>query len=220
MASTERPILFNSAMVQALLNGKTQTRRIMKVQPSSHWAPYAFGEVHRKVNGEPAPNRILGTGFTNRDGDEAYVSPYGKVGDRLWVRETWGTLFPEDVLKREKQYVHYRATDPAFFERIKCKPSIHMPRWASRITLEITEVRVQRIQDISEADAEAEGCSRGFRTVIPVNGKPQGVSKPYSIPLSYRGGFANLWESCYPGSWDRNDWVFAYTFKRISPEAR
>lgn len=163
-----------------------------------------------------------------------------------WNEEIDGN--PRDFLDRDARYGHaahlYYAADgegknPGVFypltaitgkkvlrrPEITWQPSTRMPRWASRLTLEVTDVRVQRLQDITEEDAQAEGASpREFRTVIPVNGKPIGATRPYTIPPSYRGSFANLWDriSGERGfGWDSNPWVAALTFtvKKINVDA-
>lgn len=157
----ERPILFSGEMVRAILDGrKTQTRRAMKPQPkqinSSYWGwarKSVFLHRHR-----------LGSGFP----EWIQRCPYGKPGDRLYVRETWGISHHGGATIKgtpHDPYVLYRATNSEptgdelenQWEPFKWRPSIHMPRWASRILLEITDVRVERLQDISEEDARAEG---------------------------------------------------------------
>nr|WP_319802623.1 hypothetical protein [Marinobacter sp. EN3] len=154
------------------------------------------------------------------ESDKRYFScPYGRPGDRLWVRETFqGPLvsydraqeFYEDRLKFESpEYCEYRADggpDPVFVdaddeERHGWKPSIHMPRWASRINLEITGVRVERLQDISEQDAKAEGV------------------EPAQCCDAHYHGFSKLWQSINgPDSWDANPWVWVVEFKRVEQE--
>jgi hypothetical protein len=187
----ERPILFGAPMVRAILDGsKTQTRRVVKrhgdmeFDPQDphygpYWLPYAAGDA---------------------EGEQAKVRcPYGKPGDRLWVRETWayeqgGTGCPDDT------GILYRATDPGWDDEetgLRWRPSIYMPRRASRILLEITDIRVQRLQEISEGDARAEGC------------------EPFAYP---RDRFHGFWDTIHgPGSWAANPLVWAITFRRIQP---
>jgi hypothetical protein len=164
----ERPILFSGPMVRAILEGrKTQTRRIVKPQPLC----IASGEWI--MNGS--------------------ACKYGKPGDRLWVRETWWA--PRDDVRGEykREYIKYAATLDGMGQPT-WKPSIHMPRWASRINLEVVSVRVERLQNISEEDARAEG-----------------IWQP-NWPLSWR----QLWESINgAGSWEANPWVWVVEFKRI-----
>lgn len=195
----ERPILFNAPMVRAILDGrKTQTRRIVK---ASHWRQFADCDDYGKTIG-------------NWQVDLS-CCPYGQPGDRLWVRETCRQVYP---ITPYSNGIVYRADAPRalgmdeYSSRHKWPPSIHMPRWASRITLEITDVRVQRVQDISEADAIAEGVSRhgdgyGWHTEDGRHYFPTpGMS------------FASLWGSTYgPDAWDRNDWVWVVGFKRVTP---
>jgi len=140
----ERPILFSAAMVNAILSGrKTQTRRVVK-------------PMSRKAGGEYT-GWVLPEYRTD--------CPYGQPGDRLWVRETFGSMI-RNVGGTPHEKLAYRADDPnavmcysseGMEVPIKWKPSIHMPRWASRITLEIVSVRVERLNEISEQDAIAEG---------------------------------------------------------------
>jgi hypothetical protein len=176
-------------MVRAILAGtKTQTRRAMKPQTTS--GPHDIATV-----------------ISTPDSLAAFVRqrcPYGKPGERLWLRETF-QRFTDDG------ETLYRA-DPKSLEAMNqlkrdgCleafwRPSIHMPRWASRITLEITGVRVERLQDISEADAIAEGVD-----ALPME------TRQSTAGLDYRA----LWESINgPGSWDANPWVWCIEFKRV-----
>ena len=179
----ERPILFSAPMVRALLAGtKTQTRRTCN-HPGLKDLSYI-------VN--------CGDGWWgDEEGDFQARCPYGQPGDRLWVRET----FCDDWLA-DAGGVAYRADggmDAEMFDAgCTWRPSIHMPRSLSRITLEVTGVRVERLQDISEADAIAEG------TPFPFGG--------------WVGGYQKLWESINgPGSWDLNPWVWVVEFKRVTP---
>jgi hypothetical protein len=176
----ERGILFSAPMVRALLAGsKTQTRRICKV---------------RDVNGAP---------LTSYMGDAlaALIRQhclYGQPGDRLWVRETW----QRDPLNDGKFL--YRATQRCETVFDKWIPSIHMFRYASRITLEVTGVRVERLRDISETDAKAEGTT------------PSIVGDDLEH-LKYRAGYQTLWESINgAGSWAANPWVWVVEFKKVT----
>lgn len=211
----ERPILFNAAMVRAVLEGrKTQTRRVVK--PSPEWTEpgtaWKFSEDGHSGLGWYAYNDDY-----PEEGALFYRCPYGQPGDRIWVRETFQPLFADGVenhwetdWKTGKGYkISYPATD-GIQEFINlddglsdaCKPSIHMPRWASRILLEITDIRVERLNDIREKDAWAEGCT-GFDD--DVSGGKSGYRE-----------FAELWQSINgPGSWDKNPWVWVIEFKRV-----
>ena len=181
----ERPILFSAPMVRALLAGtKTQTRRIIKPQ-------------HLAFFNQDAAAMLS-------DWNERPL-PYGQPGDRLWVRETFGHFECNQHFKPGCN-VYYRA-DGNCLELEPWRPSIHMPRWASRITLEITSVRVERLQDISEADAQAEGAPFELgeleRLILGAKAK-------------YRSGFCRLWQSINgPGSWDANPWVWVVEFQRV-----
>lgn len=181
----ERPILFSAPMVRAILAGtKTQTRRVIKPHPQ-------MVTDHRMApwEGDPAVLMELLASTGRR-------CPYGQPGDRLWVREAWADC---------DKLVRYYADEDVHPLRRK-RPSIHMPRWASRITLEVTGVRVERLQDISEADALAEG----------VNVHPDHHGKPRTSIYSPVQAYRDLWESINgPGSWDANPWVWVVAFERI-----
>lgn len=193
----ERPILFAGPMVRAILaRTKTQTRRLMRPQPSRVITLPVVGRYFQKP------------------------CPYGVPGDRLWVREThlldppidgtWpsvGDTFAsvDDIPDRYRtpEHVIYRASCEWSGEqqaRWRWRPSIQMPRWASRLTLEVTDVRVQRLQDISEDDADAEG-------VHPCEGA-----------LTARLALAMLWDSINQkrAPWASNPWVWAVTFRRLA----
>ena len=179
----ERPILFSGQMVRAILDGrKKQTRRVVK---NPEYMGCLTGDCPHDTRSECiAEITVFG----------ATKCPYGIEMDRLWVRETFAAPWG-------RSGVFYRADDKKEYDG-NWRPSIFMPRWASRITLEITEVRVERLQDISEEDAESEG------TKYPAGG-------PTSC---YRMGYSWLWESINgKGSWDENPWVWCITFKRIKP---
>ncbi|TWI69016.1 hypothetical protein IP91_00081 [Pseudoduganella lurida] len=192
---TERGILFSAPMVRALLDGtKTQTRRVVKPHPRDDafvlldhgdgWWPY------RSEDGESA----------NVDNMEyPFACPYGQPGDRLWVRETWGFNPDHPGIIA---HVCYRADPGHEHDGITWKPSIHMPRAASRILLEIVSVRVERLQDTSRGDAMDEGC--------PFPNMAQGADP--------RQWYAELWENINgAGSWAANPWVWALEFRRIQP---
>lgn len=185
----DRPIHFSAPMVRALLDGrKTQTRRVLKPQPPTGLMPECFA-----IAGEAQP---IGARWSR--------------GDRLWVRENWQALSHGDYLPTKSQPcdLRYAATEPlacltSEVRGYPWRPSIHMPRWASRLTLTVTDVRVQRLQDISEADARAEGVS-----TIP---EPNDLKWEHYSPHGV--AFVALWNSIHgPGAWDANQWVAAYTF--------
>lgn len=202
----ERPILFSGAMVRALLDGsKTQTRRVVKMPPSwdcfvcadwgDGWWPY------RSDDGESP----------TYDNNEIRLNcPYGQPGDRLWVRESWKAhttfdhLRPRDI---PESHIWYLADD-GYKAESRTRASMHMPRWASRILLEVVSVRVERLQDISEEDADAEGVKEWARGACAA-GNPLG--------LTNAGYFSKLWEQTYgPNSWDANPWVWVIEFKRVA----
>lgn len=206
----ERPILMIGPNIQPILEGrKTQTRRIIRNQPiPNHRGKFKF------------------TQFSDDEGIESYWAneplwwtrcPYGQPGDRLWVRETWfhqegGPIYDAagGVMDSFDDEIIYRADKPNR-KTVKWKPSIFMPRWASRILLEITEIRIERLQDISEADAKAEGAS-------PAAEEPfRDACGELVVPAGrYRNGYRDLWESINgPGSWSLNPFVWVIIFKRI-----
>ncbi|EKN3396452.1 hypothetical protein ABHY64_001492 [Yersinia enterocolitica] len=234
----EKPILFNAEMVQAILSGrKTQTRRIMKVQPSEHFHPqtihgamdftahwYTPGVIDKDGYLQPARKDVFGVA----DEDEGYTCPLGAVGDQLWVRENfyqhgvWNQPYfgecsdPEDAYFSGDKRVLYAAdggsvkhggTRDDFW---RSRPSIHMPRWASRINLLITGVRVERLRDISQEDAQAEGMElTGWR---PTYSDPDSGGE-YETPYD---NFAELWISIYgEESWQANPWVWVIEFERM-----
>lgn len=205
-AIKERPILFSAAMVRAILEGrKTQTRRIMKAQPMEDWRPYSYGELHKMEDDGPNPDKVIGWGPVNDDGLEGYKFPYGQPGDRLWVRETFSL---DESCKGTIPY--YRATDHESCGQ-PWKPAIHMPRWASRIMLEITNVEAQRLQSITQNEAEAEGM------VPPLH--PDGARKnveKLKPGESCRGQYADLFDSINGnGTWQNNPWVWVISFKKL-----
>lgn len=227
----QRGILFNAEMVRATLrevDPKTQTRRIVKLP--------AYAADATKVTWGCIGGKGFGFIFGGRSldlyNDTLIQCPYGVAGDRLWVRETWQELFDpqekrsncfEQTVPVTGHHVLYRATMRKPRQAMwNWRPSIHMPRWASRITLKITKVRVERVQEISEDDAEAEGIGAGF---VMNGGWPdyQNIDKHGHCALtqdSARMSFATLWDSINgKGLWDANPWVWVIEFERcqVSP---
>lgn len=205
---TERGMIFNAEMVRAVLDGrKTQTRRIVNGVPSSHdFHGWVLSSTSAKDEGKACwaigKSPLLNKPIRAR-------CPFGEVGDRLWVRETFrvhsrATDVATLVYKASEQQSWTQQTCRVPIEKCnkpavvdKWTPSIHMPRWASRITLEITGVRVERLQDISAEDAAAEGLT--------------GRAKMHD--------FGVLWSSIYGDeSWQANPWVWVIEFKRVEVE--
>lgn len=201
----ERPILFNDEMVRVILEGrKTQTRRAIKPQPyldannNACWNGHNFGQ---SADGVPHIQQ-LSSQLPSTKTKRVYC-PFGQVGDRLWVRECFGLLGD-----KEKHVLHYRATHWRDGKNMGWTPSIHMPRWASRITLEITNVRVERLQDISEADAEAEGWLK----------RPEVSNDQQVHHDAGHDWFSDLWVSINGlESWAANPWVWVIEFKAVQP---
>ena len=216
----ERPIIFSGPMVRALLDGsKTQTRRVMKPQ-------LVYGTVAGLFNSWYLPSG-QGGGTLYPNGKEKILGtcPYGQPGDRLWVRESFCKIIGQSggwiETDYQATYTHgFRLGDSLGLKK-RWTPSIHMPRAASRITLEITSVRVERLQDISEADAMAEGIvecpisadDEGPRRIGYMVGPDDGKSGLSVTPIQ---AYRDLWESINgPDSWTTNPWVWVVEFKRL-----
>jgi hypothetical protein len=216
----DRPILFQAAMVRALLAGtKTQTRRVVvnrnaryselvMVDDGTGWWPYATDDCESQIC---------------YDGNERpMASPYGVPGDRLWVREAWriaGDSDGDTLDMFDRDDVQYRADDDqSYIDRYR--PSIHLPRRFSRITLEVTGVRVERLHDISDADAIAEGVAE-LPLQVGMPGPWWTADASAGVALHGRTpkrAYAKLWESINgPGSWDANPWLWVINFKRLAP---
>ncbi|MGI3146332.1 hypothetical protein [Pseudomonas aeruginosa] len=192
----ERPILFNDQMVRAILEGrKTVTRRVVTPQP----------DFLGSMVDPNTPFKTLDAGLHAR-----ITCPYGEPGDRLWVREAWAAdaqvdaIAPRDLSQGEPIWYpadfSVRQTGCSMISKGRGRPSIHMPRWASRILLEITAVRVERLHDLSDPDVLAEGCSHS---------EMQSGNSLVSV-------FARLWQST-GGDWAANPWVWVVEFKRVTP---
>ncbi|MDU5517825.1 MAG: hypothetical protein E6078_05755 [Klebsiella pneumoniae] len=211
----ERGMIFNGEMVRAILDGrKTQTRRPIK------WKQTRFTEIGEREDGSKWP--------WSEDAEHAcdfwHPCPFGAVGDRIWVRETWQAIhdycdenghvderrYARSIPRHRGNYWH-----PVYEEawgnesredrEFPWRPSIHMPRWASRILLEITDVRVERLNTISEEDAQREGVHTEVwdQTVVAMN-------------QLYRSSFRSLWDSIYgEESWKANGWVWVIEFRRV-----
>lgn len=214
----ERPILFSGSMVRALLAGtKTQTRRVVKPQFAADAIPVEMPAT------DPAGGWVVpghsGVWWCDAaaNPDDVRRCPYGQPGDRLWVRETFAprTLGAWSVLDQHMKPLYRADADRPEWKRI-WRPSIHMPRWASRITLEITGVRVGRLQDISEADARSEGCTQNHNGYFWGGPHQTGGMKQMATALQ---AYQDLWESINgPGSWDANPWVWVLEFRRLNAE--
>ncbi len=215
----EKPILFSTEMVQAILEGrKTQTRRVIKPQPewkdrkglcSQGWS---WSDKNTKLSSYPEADSF----------SEAIslCCPYGNVGDILWVRETWQET--TWMTKEDENYGFiYRASENGKdwednTEDWKWKPSIFMPKEACRIKLRIVNVRVERLQDISEEDAIKEGVESFYSENL---GKK--LFKEYGYKNSYTGfpdiSFKSLWDSInydkFP--WHKNPWIWVLEFERL-----
>jgi hypothetical protein len=218
----ERPILYSGEMVRATLEDrKTKTRRIIMLRdfrpcdnvPGSDWYFRSKNGIWSDVSTELLIEKYC---------------PFGKPGDRLWVRETWG-IGALDIAPSPAAWIAYKADgvelpidykkdckrirltsvpDIGHHSSKKWRPSIFMPRWASRITLEITNVRVERVQDISETDAENEG--------IHLLGLPE--NERHNHPRKHIVAFQKLWDSIYAKrgyGWNSNPWVWVIEFRLL-----
>ncbi|HEL3132724.1 TPA: morphogenetic protein [Klebsiella pneumoniae] len=211
----ERGMIFNAEMVRAILDGrKTQTRR-----------PVKFPVHDKNLGCELAGNELAG----ELSAGNYLNSTFGKPGDRIWVRETWQAIhdycdenghvderrYARSIPRNRGNYWH-----PVYEEawgnesredrEFPWRPSIHMPRWASRILLEITDVRVERLNAISQEDAQAEGMElAGWRPTYSDPDSGGEVMTPYD-------NFAELWSSIYGDeSWKANPWVWVISFGRV-----
>lgn len=208
----ERPIIFSAPMVRALLNGtKSQTRRVVKFQKEPTTYPETDGIKFVQIGGKQY-------WWNSQPDHPAHVTkacPYGQPGDRLWVRESWRVRGGREFeYQQDRSQVMYRATHyedgfPLGWESYKWRPSIHMPRWASRILLEITAVRVERLADISKDDAMAEGI-----VLQPDGGFGLADSTHYNFS-DPTDSYCSLWESINgDGAWFANPWVWVVEFQR------
>lgn len=209
----ERGILFSAPMVRAILAGtKTQTRRIVKGEVLSA----SDGGKRRVFNPNDRSDLDALNGML-RQPRERYplrrIAAPWCVGRRLWVRETWAAAHNTDHLKPSEidceSRIHYAATEN--LGGLLKRPSIFIPRWASRIALEVTGVRVERLQSISSADAIKEGIE-----ACPHGGEWRDYLNPTRDMLTPRNSYRSLWESINgPGSWDANPFVWVVEFRRI-----
>ncbi|EAW1751268.1 hypothetical protein AXM70_05470 [Salmonella enterica subsp. enterica] len=213
---SERGMIFNAEMVNAILSGrKTQTRRPIK------WKQTRFTEIAERDDGSLWP----WAEDCERGGDIWFACPYGEIGDRIWVRETFrvhsratdvATLVYRASVRNSWTEQTHRVpvavcNKPATPE--KWTPSIHMPRWASRITLEITDVRVERLNNISYDDAISEGIKQEWTCIDPGLGS-------YAHKNDVQDDYETLWKSIYgTDSWQANSWVWVIEFKRVEGAA-
>lgn len=216
----ERPILFSTPMVRAILAGtKTQTRRVFKLPSKCSWYEGLGGEAKGWIEDDEGP------AWWHIDEQRCfYVDP----GDQLWVREAWRVIDVADCFApREITAAHriwFETDGPHEPPAGRYRPGMFMPRWASRITLEVTGVRVERLQDINRSDAIAEGVQWNecptHQTLANMEaqriGDSMGMATHYTAEIDYVGGYRRLWESINgPDSWDKNPWVWAITFQKI-----
>lgn len=222
----ERPILMSGPMVRAILDGrKTVTRRVMRTNHVGYRAFYRW-------DGEPFRRAMMRCSNETAPGTSVFCenNRFGVPGDRLWVRETWADVEP--LPSRTPAYdgarfavrpdgssseLWYRAdgemgvTSLLFDDGPRWRPSIHMPRWASRITLEVLDVRVERLHEIDEEDAAREGVERSVDGYWVEPG-PDGPTLSTA-----REAFSHLWDIINgPGSWASNPWVWRLEFRRLS----
>lgn len=218
----DQSLSFKAPMICAILDEtKTQTRRLVKPQPPSRefmmgrsgtdigmYQPKPDENLWRLTGAVGVAREKMGSDFPK---SSAWKCPCGIVGDRIWVRETWKAtgLFGGEKPSRTQACSRFVYAASKEFEKagdtfFRWRPSIHMPRWASRITLEITEVRAERLNEISHSDVLAEGIREASAVQYG------------SYQDDTRENFQHLWESIYgPGSWKMNPMVWVIGFKRI-----
>ncbi len=253
----ERPILFSTELVKEILAGrKTMTRRIMNPQPSEEFAPskcQIYEPARYDKNGDMYQGSPIFGCYDINGEDEGYKSKYGQIGDFLWVREAWADVTDAFDEADEIRNVAFRADNSVwdcygqmvYLEQLgdsgievkKWKPSIHLPKFASRLTLEIKDIRVERIQDISEKDAIAEGVSPLF-TQAEINAKGRYWKELDLNPMPWKNylwntkkdngsqfsscktakeSFKTLWFQINgEKSWIENPWVWVIEFQKIT----
>lgn len=214
----EHPILFSGPMINAILEGrKTQTRRVVKSTLIINQAEFECGNRPHVTHSEPNLQHYVDTDC-----------PFGQIGDRLWVRETFcmGVIEEHDASEPGDRYLYVDDSDygdgkqyPIYkqwvlgegidFDEVKWKPSIHMPRSASRILLEITAIRVERLKDISESDAVAEGGPKSHPSI-------DRVSRSLGFKNWSCSHFAQTWDWDNTVKWEVNPWVWVVEFKIVS----
>jgi hypothetical protein len=236
----QRAIIFSAPMVLALLNGtKTQTRRLVKKPPtlSHHYLQPMFGKgTDGQEIGEPGLWREVGPDYPDDERDDRRC-PYGTVGDLLWVKETWcpADKWADDTERDDPTCIRYRAdgkalrfnyvhqgaaptkihgteqwTDPA-----KWNSPLFLPRWASRITLEVKSIRAERLHDITEEDANAEGVRPGQRWADSTY-PPRSAEHRYKVSETHREAYARAWNTIHGNdAWRANPWIWAIEFTRV-----
>lgn len=213
----ELPILFSTPMVQAILAFlKGMTRRTrglerMNLEPNN-WKPYD-GDVFIDKKGR------LNQKFFNLNGHSDHaICPYGKAGDVLWVRETVGKQWRRDSVGGSSTIFIYKANGTELQPGMKWKPSIHMPKDAARIWLQVEEIKVERLHDISEEDAESEGV-QWIRRTSGICFMDYVIGE-YVFPMTAKNSFKSLWKKINGNDWnigwDLNPWVWVVKFKTLS----
>lgn len=214
---SDKPILFSGEMVRAILEGrKTQTRRVFQNQPCSDFSPIAvewYAPLVTNRNGEEEPGPEI---FGVYSDDEGYRCPYGAIGDRLWVRESWNAQTQSgkwwhEVKREDRDLMNWAWTNPIkpAYDAVPPRwlPSIHMPREASRITLGIVNVRVERVRDITWQDIAAEGCPPEHH-----------MNNCGGMTHAMFGWFEHLWEEINGPrgyGWNVNPWVWVVEFEVV-----
>ncbi len=222
----EHPIIFSTEMVKAILDGrKTQTRRIIKPQPLKYFPEGAAS------NNKPPHHIWWSFIYPTKHGSDTHIytkCPYGQVGDRLWVRETLIEYEVDDIQTRAYYEANLKPAGSHWQWRRGKLPGMFMPRWAARIFLEITNIRVERVQDISEEDAKVEGCDCSWlifkKDESKHNKRRKQIYDKYGTPVAdtstanEQSEFAYLWDSLnakHDYDWDKNPFVWCISFKKV-----
>lgn len=231
----ERPIIFNTEMVRAILDGnKTETRRVIKPQPKRHrWEGFPSYKLEcqkLRDNHYRFSHSFIDGKISNGEYDGPVIKcPYGEIGDSLWVRETWCKEWSRDSIVGTRIKPRYIADGYIPQEGMKKIPSIHMPKWAARIWLEITDIKVERVQDLTEKQFLAEGFGKVTKDgqtykygKADLDGYPG--TDNYGWPwreweANHIKAWGKIWNSIYKKrdySWDDNPWVWVIKFNRIN----
>jgi len=218
----ERPILFSAPMVRALLTGtKTVTRRLVNPQPEHlqvhTWKGKTLYDAEHRIWWWKTHSFENLIDFDDGRRELAALNPYGNTGDRLWVRESFRTSRDEPVEPGATILYPADLNDYDRKDKGPWRPSIFMPRWASRILLEIVSVRVEPLLDITDEDAQREGVEKFFTRFTHIGRDQRLTTRELASEAEYRASFACLWDEINGDRalWNTNPWVWRVEFKRV-----